>query len=264
MRRALLERGNELAEDNVELDFTQLGLLAIADPEAEVREAGAKALWESESREVANALANLVEKDADSDVRAAAAESLSSFVALAVCTAPPPKESDRVIGVLRTRVEDRSEAVPVRAAALDALGPVSEEWLDPLIRDAYESGDRDMRLAAIHAMGGSCEEQWLDYVHEQLYSDDPALRFGAVMAAGEIGSEDSIEPLASMLEDEDPVIVMAAVESLGDIGGDEVVQILEEFAARVPEGEEERLEMALAMAREGGMVGFVLDGDEEE
>lgn len=262
-RQSLLDRANELAEENIELDFSQLALVAVKDPEAKVRAAGARGLWESESRSVGELLANLVANDPDGEVRAAAADSLSQFVVLAACDELPAADAERIVSALRGRAEDRAEERLVRAAALDALGPLGAEWLEPLITEAYESGDREMRLSALHAMADSCDERWLEYVHEQFYSDDASLRFSAVLATGEIASEDSIEPLAAMLDDEDPAVVLAAVDSLGNIGGEEAVQLLEALASRAPEEAAEVLEAALTTAREGGIWGFGPEGDED-
>jgi hypothetical protein len=79
-RIAILERAADLAEANVELDFTALGLVGLDDPSAEVREKAVHALWESHTRDLPLRLSELVVSDENAGVRAAAARGLFRYV----------------------------------------------------------------------------------------------------------------------------------------------------------------------------------------
>jgi HEAT repeat protein len=243
----------ELAEDNVDLAFTQLARIGLADPLATVRARAAETLWESTDRAAADALRRALREDPDESVRAAAAASLRHFVVMRELEQFDLADGDRIVDALRESVEDRAEAVDVRALALEALGARTLEWVPKLIAEAYNADERRMRIAAVHAMGDNTEERWLEYVHEQFYSDDAEFRFEAAVAAGGIASEESIEPLIPLLDDEDSQVVLAAVEALGEIGGADSLAVLKEFRQRAPEGMDEVIAAAIETAVEGGI-----------
>lgn len=248
-RLAVIVRAIEVAEDNVDLDFTTFALVALDDPLADVRARAAEALWESPGRSVATALTLALRADSDEDVRAAAAASLRQFVILREFEQIPVSEGDAVVNALRGAVEQETSAA-VRAAALESLGARGLPWVTNLISDAYVSDDRRIRIAAVHAMGESADDRWLDYLHEQFYSDDSEFRFEAATAAGNVASEDSVEPLAALLEDDDSQVILAAVAALAEIAGPEAIQLLEDFAARAPDGTEEAVAEAIAVAKD--------------
>jgi HEAT repeat protein len=254
-RTALLARASELAEDNLDLDFTALACIALADEFPEVRARAADALWEATDRWVAALLRDRLDDD-DSDVRTAAASSLRQFVALRELGRFDAIEGDAVIDALRARAEDPAEALEVRGAAIEALGARSAPWVAGLISDAYDSDERELRLAAIHAMGESGDDRWLDYLHDQFYADDPEFRFEAVTSAARVGSEESVPVLAELLRDDDSEVVVAAIEALGEIGGDAALEALEAYAPDAPAEFSELLALSIESAREGFGLGL--------
>jgi HEAT repeat protein len=260
-RLAVIVRAIELAEDNVDLNFAALALVALADPLADVRARAAEALWESPGHAVADALTLAVRADPDEDVRAAAAASLRQFVILREFDQIPAREGDAVVDALRAAVEEESSPA-ARAAALESLGARGLPWVTNLISEAYISDDRRVRIAAVHAMGESADERWLDYLHEQFYSDDSEFRFEAATAAGNVGSEDSIEPLVALLDDDDSNVILAAVAALGEIAGREAIAALKEFAGRAPEGMDEAVAEALEVAKDTS--GPLTDEDDDD
>jgi HEAT repeat protein len=252
VRTAVMTRAAEIAEDNVDLVFEELARVALSDPLPEVRAKAAEALWESESRQAARRLAELLRTDPDDTVREAAAAALGHYVIMRELEQFDAATGDLVVEALRASVDDKGEEPEVRGRALEALGTRTLPWVAALIAEHYESDDRRLRLAALHAMGDSADERWLDYVHEQFYSDDPEFRFEAAVAAGGIASEESVEPLLPMLDDDDSQVSIAAIEALGEIGGADAVQALEAFAPRATEAQETVLTAALEEARDGG------------
>ncbi|MCC6387174.1 MAG: HEAT repeat domain-containing protein [Dehalococcoidia bacterium] len=248
-RESLLTRALELAEDNVDLDFSRFAAASLDDPEAPVRRAAVRILWESEDRATIARLADLVRADDDEAVRAASAATLAGAVVRAEFDALDRETSERVTNALRAAADDASEAVDVRAAAIESLGARSLPWVTTLINDAYYAEDDRLRIAAIRAMGASADERWVEYLADLAVSDDPEVRFEAAQSLGAIASDEGLEPLFALLDDEDLEVVTAALQAVGGIGGDDVVELLTRLQAEPPEGLEEEVDAALEMAR---------------
>jgi hypothetical protein len=262
-RALLLERAGELADVNLDLNFEALGKLALDDPDPEVRERAVNTLWESEDPAVASRFADLATTDAGPGVRAAAAQGLLPFVEAGVMDRVEPGTHERVVQALRKALLDQD--VGVRAAALEAAGPLPDEWVGSAILEGYESDERELRVAALRAMGASGLDRWAEYIADQLYSGETEMRLEAVLAAGALGSDELVVPLGEALGDDDPEVVLAVIEALGEIGGEEAIELLNEFAPDVPEGMEEALETARGLASEGHMFRRFgdLDGKDE-
>ena len=260
-RLSLVARLAELADDNVDLDFAPVMKVVLDDVEPAARTLAASSLWEATDRGSARKLLSLLMNDSDDGVRAAAAGSLRQFVLLREFDSFEPDLGDEVVDTLRQVAEDRGSDCAVRAAALEALGPRSLPWVDPLIMECYYDDDRELKIAALRAMGGSAQDHWLEYLVGELQSDDPEFRYEAATACGLIASEDAVEPVAERLDDDDAEVAIAAVMALGEIGGPIAAEHLRSFRARAPEALEEVIAEALEMAASGGLGG---EKDEEE
>lgn len=263
-RALLLERASEFADVNLEYNFEALGVLALDDPDPEVRERAVTTLWESEDKRIGARLAELATTDEGPGVRAAAALALHGFVESLVGGRFDEETNRTIVNALRLAVEDAD--VGVRAAALEAAGAIPEEWVSERILDAYESDERELRVAALRAMGDSALERWVEYISDQLYSGETELRLEAVLAAGANGSEELVPPLGEALADDDPEVVLAVIEALGEIGGEEAVELLAEYAPVAPAGFEDALEAALALANDATMFRRLgeIDTDRDE
>lgn len=247
-KMTLLTESTELADDNVDLDFTQLARVALHDESPEVRVLAVDALWESTDRHVAHDLVELLRRDPDDAVRAAAATSLRQFVLLRELDEFNAAQGDEIVDALRAAAGDAGHSIEVRARAIESLGPRCLPWVESMISEAYYDDERVMRLAAVVAMGGSADDQWLDYLFEQLHSDDPEFRFHAASSLGIIASEDAVEPLAEVLDDEDSEVQAAVITALGEIGGNEALKALRDFQGRAPAGLEEAVSLAIESA----------------
>lgn len=250
VRTAVVGRAVELSEESVDLDFTQLGLIALDDESPEVRGQAAESLSESPQRAVASGLLAALRDDPDDDVRRAAADALRQFVVLREFEQFESQLGDAIVVALGETFEDATNAPLLRANALESLGVCSLPWVADLIAEGYADDDRDVRLAALVAMGDSADERWLDYIVEQFYSEDPEFRFSAVLAAAQLGSEDAVEPLAALLADEDPEVVLVTIAAIGEIGGDQALEVLLEYAENAPPEVEEVLAEAMQTAAE--------------
>ncbi len=248
VRTSVMEWATELAEDNVDLDFRELGLIAVEDEAAPVRRLAAEALWEANDRPSTRSLLRLLREDDDPGVRGAAATSLMQYVLLAEFDRADPALSAEVVEALAEVARSPHEPLSVRARAIESLGPCSRPWVDELIRDAYFDPERELRIAAVVAMGNSADEKWLEYLISELASDDPEMRFHAAIACGRIGSEEAVPELAPLLDDEDLEVVRGTIDALAEIGGDEALEHLRAFRDRVPESLAELLEEAIETA----------------
>ena len=82
-RRELIDRMSELADNNIELDFTAVFRACLRDRDADARARAARGLWDSEDRTIIRPLIGLLTNDDSALVRAAAATALSKFAELA-------------------------------------------------------------------------------------------------------------------------------------------------------------------------------------
>ena len=251
---------HERAQEAVDDDFEQVAVVALRDPLPVVRRFAVQSLWESTDRKVGQRVLEILESDEDDTVRASAARVLSGFVMEREFGHGDLDWGDRVVAGLRSVLEDQGVSVEVRASALTAVAPRSEEWVQTTLREAYYADDRDYRLACMVAMGLTAQPMWLDYLYEQLQSEDPDFRKAAATACGEIADEDAVDPLGDTLDDDDPFVVAAAVAALAEIGGELAMEYLQEFRRRVPEELADSLEEAIVIAREAEAA---LDGEDE-
>lgn len=231
IRLAAMRRVVELAEDNVDLDYTRLAVIALDDASAAIRGMAIEAAWESTDRAIGLPLARILREDADEEVRAAAATGLARFVLGREFGTVDARLGETAVAALRESATDDAESVNVRARALESLGAHQEPWVATLLSDAYYSEDNRLRLAAIRGMGASADDRWLEFLDEQATSDDPEVRFATAIAYGVIGSEDGLDAVVALLADDDPEVVAAAINALGDIGGDLAIERLKTLAA---------------------------------
>jgi HEAT repeat protein len=263
-REHLLERAAELFEGSVELDFVELGRIALDDIEPSVRLRAIDAVAESTHRAVAEKLRELAAGDAAGEVRTLASAALASFVVMHELGRLDRQLGEALVATLRAAAEDREAEPELRAAAIESLGPLSAGWMPGIIAAAYESDEPVIRLATLRAMGQSTDERWVDYVSEQFSSDDPEFRFEAAVAAGSIGSEEAAEHLGTLLADDSPEVVLATIEALGAIGGQEAVDLLRAFADEAPAGLEEAVKLALENTVENGTGRLDTDKEADE
>lgn len=245
-RRRLVHNLVELAEDNVDLNFDQVFLIALGDSNPEVRRDSIQGLWEYEQRDLIDPLLGLLERDPDAGVRADAALALGRFVLRAEFESLPGQHAERVEAALRRTFNDPTEPVEVRARALESIGARSDEWVRDLIDEAFASDDQRLRISAVHAMGRSADADWVSSVLAQLEDDDAEMRFEATTAAGSIGDPEATPYLIPLLHDEDVETQMAAINSLGQIGGEDAKEALQELLAEGDERISEATSDALA------------------
>jgi hypothetical protein len=246
-RQAILEDLEELADSDTLLSFEEIGRFAVTDPLAPVRVLALRLLWESVDTRIVPLLINLLKKDPDYHVRAAAASNLGMFVYYGELEEISESLFHKVENALLETLKG-NDHFEVRRRALEAMGFSSRDEMADLIEIAYQEKDHLWLVSALFAMGRSANEKWQKMVAAHLNHSDPAVQLEAVRAAGELSQKDAREDILELLEDEelDSDVWEAAVWSLSQIGGGNVRDTLESMAEENDDDEEvEILENAL-------------------
>jgi HEAT repeat protein len=178
----------------------------------------------------------------------------------------PARFTPLMVEALLTAYEKVDTAVPIRRAALEALGAANHPRIADLIHEAYDSGDEGLQISAVFAMGASADKQWLPTVLAEMDNPDPEMRAEAARASGHMGSTDAVEILERLVEDEDIEVQLAAIEALGRVGGDTAHHILlrlaeEEEDEELLEAVDEALDELTLFAGEFGLLDFDETGE---
>jgi HEAT repeat protein len=217
-RARLLRALRGAAEQRLRLDFSALNLLALDDPDPQVRLAGIQSMIEDHSPALLRRLLTLVQSDVNPEVRWAAAEDLARFTLRGEVEDLDAESMSQLRAILQEVVRDENQAPRVRGSALAALGYFSDtETAQDL---AFGFSDPVLRLGAVRAMGRSADPRWTDRLMPVLGSDDPDMRREAARALGEIEDERAATPLVEVVDDPDPEVRLAVIEALGRIGGE--------------------------------------------
>lgn len=247
-RQSLLEDLEELAESDTMVLFNDVARFALSDPDAGVRATAIRLLWEDQDLKLIPVYINMMENDADSNVRAAAASALGLFVYLGELEEIPADTLRSVEDTLLRGATGPEQAL-IRRRALEALGYSSREEVPPLIQAGYDSEDTEWQSSALFAMGRSADPRWESAVTSMLDHVDVGIQLEAVRAAGQLELASAREPLLAMLDDGEEVdddVFAAVIWSLSQIGGESVRERLEALADETDDDDEaEYIERAL-------------------
>lgn len=230
----------EQAEANVHLNFCTVLRDCLRDADARVRKLAVEGLWEDRKLDLVSPLVSLLEGDSSTEVRAAAAISLSRFVLMGELGEISESAGSQAAAALRAAWFRPQEVNEVRRRALEGMAYTDEPDVQEFIRNAYYDEDEQMRQSAVFAMGSSGDRRWSKSVLTELGSPDAAMRFEAASAAGELALSGAMRPLVRLLDDPDSSVREAAALALGQIGGPQARRALQAVAA----GEDERLAQA--------------------
>lgn len=244
-RRTVVERLVQMAEDNVDLDFTSVFKLCLEDSDETVRQKAISGLWECEDRDLIMKFSRLLMDDISFDVRASAAIGLGNFSMLAVEGKLLEKDKERITETLLQIIRSDDAPIQVHRRALEAMAPFNTGEIQELIQKAYEAVTPELRCSALYAMGRSCDSRWVPFLLKELKSDEPAMRYEAANAAGELGKMEFVPSLASLIGDEDYQVQIAAIQGLGRIGGRQARRILQAQVDAAEDGIVEAAQEAL-------------------
>lgn len=224
-RRNILLRLEELADENVELNFDNIFKLGLGDKYAQVRSAAINGLWENRQTWLRQKLVNFAAGDASAKVRLAAVRGLERFC----LDAELRNESGtgrQLADTLLSIFENIEASIEMRRRALEAVSPLDLPEVHKALESAFHSENRDLKVSAVYGMGASSNPRWLTLLMPELKSSDAETRYEAAYACGKIGEEDPVNLLAALLDDEDRDVQLAAIRALGRIGGIESKEVL--------------------------------------
>ena len=234
----------DLAEDNVDLNFTDVFRMCIGDTDAAVRESAVRGLWESEDRTLIRPLARLLSRDPSPEVRAAGAMALRRFAEKAQEGKLIDRDEQRIRRALMNAIARHGEQTQVIRRSIEAASYFEGGDVDEVIEVAVGDDNPLMRQSAIFAMGNSVHLEWLPRLIDALGADEPAIRYEAAGAVGRLGGSSSVPHLVPLLRDEDTLVQQAAATALGHLGG----QVARQELVRCLETDDEALEQAARSA----------------
>lgn len=245
-RRKIVSMLSDMAEDNFELYFERVFIVATEDPDDEVRISSAGGLVLSDEGTVVAPLVKLLTHDESEAVRITAAKSLGKFVLSGELGKIPDSQAEMAREALLEVLESRKHGPELRRRALEAISPWSSPRVTQFIANAYRSEEPGLKVSAVYAMGMNCDARWLPALFAEMASEDPGLRYEAAHAAGETGEQSALSHLLPLLRDTDIEVRIASVWALGQIGGKAAKEALRATSADANDKVREAVEKALA------------------
>lgn len=228
-RLEIVKALRSMAEDNITLDFRDIFVLCLDDPDSEVRSVAIDGLWEDERPMILRRLIQLVD-DPSPRVRAVAIMGLSRFSYRSELGELSDQETTILQDTLLRMIEDDEQEIEVRRRAVESIGYFSDLLeVEDIIDDAYGHPELFMRESALVAMGRSMNPIWHPYIERELQSSSPAMRYEAARAVGEHNEDGRplLPRLVGLVDDEDDEVAQAAIWALGQVGGASARRVLE-------------------------------------
>jgi HEAT repeat protein len=227
-RRQVVCAVAQLNEDNPDLNFRDILMVALSDLDETVRLAAIEGLGDDESLDLLETLLALAAGDPSPQVRSQALLALGRFVYLVETTDLLGNYRQRLLRLLLEIFDDTAAPLEVRRRAIEAVSYIEgRAEVEDAIHRAYGAAEREMHVSAIHAMGHHMDERWQPLIERELASNDPEMRYEAACACGEMGNPELVHHLMPLLEDEDHEVARAAIWALGEIGGTQARRLLE-------------------------------------
>jgi HEAT repeat protein len=226
-RRKIAATLVQLAEDNIEYDFSTVFGVLLTDPDAQVRRSAVEGLVEDESVGTVRRLIEVLDSDPAPEVRAAAAVVLGPAALRAETGKLKGERPARLRDALLRAVRDPAADEDVHRRALESVAYFCDNAdVTAEIERAY-AGRGLVRASAINAMGRNMNTRWAPMLLKELQSKQPAMRYEAAHAVGELGEQANVPALIPLLDDADLEVQLAAIWALGQLGGRVAMQALQ-------------------------------------
>jgi HEAT repeat protein len=226
-RRKIAATLVQLAEDNIEYDFSTVFGVLLTDPDAQVRRSAVEGLVEDESVGTVRRLIEVLDSDPAPEVRAAAAVVLGPAALRAETGKLKGEWPARLRDALLRAVRDPAADEDVHRRALESVAYFCDNAdVTAEIERAY-AGRGLVRASAINAMGRNMNTRWAPMLLKELQSKQPAMRYEAAHAVGELGEQANVPALIPLLDDADLEVQLAAIWALGQLGGRVAMQALQ-------------------------------------
>lgn len=270
---SVLEDLEDLAEDDMLVNFDDFAMAILSDPDPMVRVIAIRLLSECERPALVTCLTDLMIEDSNDAVRAAAASNLGRFVLLGELDSIP--ETLKIANIQNLLDVVNGHDLPqVRRRALESLGYSCHPAVPELLQKAYDSKDILWVASALYAMGRSADDRWIKHVMKKIDSPDLEVQYEAIRAAGELEIRAAKEIFFDMLDDEveGQDIRFAIVWSLSQLGGDDSKQKLEQLLDESEDADEinlleralENIELSGEVVEGLDLMDFDLPGAKEE
>lgn len=246
-RAAICQQLDELAREDVEVEFSLAFRVGLRDADARVRLAAARGLWETESADLTAPLLQILRADPSEVVRAAAAQTLGSLQCAAELGRISAARGREIYDALLLTLRRTPDESPLYQRALESIAYVASVDVDFFLRSAIASDDDSLRLSAVIGMGRSENQAYQALVRAELHHVSPHIRREAARAAGELEDVDAIKALAELIDDPEQSVREEALDALAQIGGLEAKRILESVIASADSDLKEKAEEALQM-----------------
>ena len=219
-----------LSETDLKLDFCNIFIFCLDDPDEKIRIHAARGLEIEEEEIVVTPLLKTIQQDDSAEVRASAATALGKFALLGELGKITNIYTEKVYHALLQILGNEQEASEVKRRALESIAPLNMPHVKELIDNAYHSSDQKTKASALYAMGRNCDPLWFDILLSELGNTMPLMRYEAARALGELGDEEAVPDLSLLTTDEDIEVQEAAIKAIGEIGGSHARRILEKLA----------------------------------
>jgi len=206
------------------------GFFALDDDDPVIKSEAIGLLWECTNLNLASRFIDILQKENDPVLSAAAAAGLGKFVLLGELEEIPQKHAKRVIDTLIQKYHSTLD-VTLKQSILESLGYISNAQVNGFITDAINQPEKEWVLSALFAISRSANEDWEKIVLEKLNDLDPEVQLEAIKAAGELeiteGKETIIEIMEHSLPEEE--IHLQAIWSLSMIGGNDIQNLFDKM-----------------------------------
>jgi HEAT repeat protein len=226
-----LESGDDTFLSNFDEDLKIL----VRDPDSEIRKKAISCLWDFPSKEAINLLFEILETERNEEVRSQIIVGFGRYVFEleddeifnddelfdkyeSEDDTIPRDDLIRVKEHLIKIYDDKTASVDERRFALESLGFSSDESIQELIEQAYESSNKKMKQSAIFAMGRTGLKIWDKTLLQELSNTDRELLIEAIKACGNGCNEKAGKKIEQLTHSLDREIALSAIWALGQIG----------------------------------------------
>lgn len=194
----------------------------------EVRKGVAAALGETGDDRAVDPLMELLKSDPDSQVRKAAAISISKFdrefdeEIQAICSVEKEDWSGAIslgkVAIPSLSVSAKGSNRSVKKAAIKTLGEIRDSSALEVLFDIHKNADDEIKMVIDEALGKIQDSRSVDLLISDLDSRSKEIRYAAAVALGIIKDNRAVDPLIRILNDEYEWVRQAAAKALGQIG----------------------------------------------
>jgi HEAT repeat protein len=218
-RRTVIRHLVDLAVDELDLHLNRILRIAMQDSDAAVRQTAITGLWEETESDLLGPLIEVMRRDENEQVRAAAAATLGNYVLAGELDELDAALAMRAEQALLEVLRNEDEPLIVQSRALESLAYSGEAGIRQLIENAYYSPYEALRVSSLAAMGRSADVHWRTYARAELMNPSAAMRAEAARACGELEVKSAARDLLQLLADEEQSVRLAAIFALGRVGG---------------------------------------------